>query len=66
VAPLPTILALRDAWVHVCSMNGHDVPTNIEAPVDKHFGIAATLYVPYIYPDNSHARFRRYLNYSWP
>jgi len=47
-------------------MNGHDVPTNIEAPVDKHFGIAATLYVPYIYPDNSHARFRRYLNYSWP
>jgi len=32
--PFPAILALRDAWIHVGSSNGHNISTDIEAPVD--------------------------------
>ena len=66
MAPLLVVLALQDAWVHVCAMNDCDVLPNIEASIDEHFGIAATLSVLYIYPDNSHVRFREYLDYPWP
>jgi len=66
MAPLPAVLALWDTWVHVCAMNGCDILSSIEASIDEHFGIAATLSIPYIYPDNSHVRFRRYLDYPWP
>ena len=34
VAPLPTVLALRDTWVRVGTLNGSDVASNIEASVD--------------------------------
>jgi len=57
VAPPPTILALGDFWVHVCSSNGNDVVVYVEAPVDKHFGIATTLYILYINLDDCYIRF---------
>ena len=34
MAPLPTVLALRDTWVRVGTSNGSDVASNIEALVD--------------------------------
>ena len=34
VAPLPTVLALRDTWVRVGTSNSNDVASNIEASVD--------------------------------
>jgi len=53
----PTILALGDSRIHVCSSNGSDVVTYVEAPVDEHFGIAATLYISYINLDDYHVGF---------
>ena len=52
MTPFPAILVLRNAWIHVGSLNGHDIPADIEAPVDKHFGLTATLDIPYVYPDD--------------
>jgi len=65
MAPLPAVLALQDVWVHVCAVNGCDVLPNTKVPIDEHFGIAATLSVLYIYPDDSHVKFRGYLDYPW-
>ena len=57
VALPPTILALRDFRVHVCSSNSSDVVTYVEASNDEHFGIAITLYILYINLDNCHVGF---------
>ena len=58
VPPL-TILALENVWVHVCSSNGSNVVAYVEASVDEHFDITATLYIPYINPNDCHVRFQR-------
>jgi len=52
VTPFPAILALRNTWIYVGSSNGRDISANIEAPVDKHFGLTAALDIPYVYPDD--------------
>jgi len=39
VTPFPTILALQDFWVHVCTMNCCDKASNIEVPIDNFLGI---------------------------
>ena len=52
ITPFPAILALRDIWIYVGSSNGHNISADIEASVDKHFGLTATLDIPYVYPDN--------------
>ena len=52
MTPFPAILALRDAWIHVGSLNGHDISADIEAPVDQHFGLTAALDISYVYPDD--------------
>ena len=46
VFPFPAVFALRNAGVHVGSLNGCDVVANIKAPIDKHFCIIAALDVP--------------------
>jgi len=30
VFPLPAIFVLRDTWIHICTMNGHNIASNIE------------------------------------
>ena len=64
MVPLPAVLTLWDAWIHVCAANSCDVLPNIETSIDEYFSIAATLSISYIYPDDSHVRFREYLDYS--
>ena len=46
----PAVLALGNSWVHVCSPDGSDILSYVEAPVDEHLGIGLTLDVPYIDP----------------
>ena len=46
-----TILVLEDSWIHVCSSNSSNVVAYVEVPVDEHFGIATTLYILYMNPD---------------
>ena len=56
VLPL-TILTLGDSRIHVCFSNDNDVVAYVEAPVNEHFGIVATLYILYINPDDCYVRF---------
>jgi len=58
----PIVLVLGDSRIHIGSLNGSDIIANIKVPINKHFSIASTLYIPYINPDNHHIRFQRNLN----
>jgi len=57
MAPFPAILALGNSMVHIGSLNGSNIPADIEASVDEHFGFAAALNILYVYPDDRHVRF---------
>jgi len=46
VSPFPAVFALRNARVHIGSLNGRDIVANIKAPIDKHFCIIAALDIP--------------------
>jgi len=56
MSPLPAILALRDARVHVGSSNSYNKPPYIETPVNKTFSLASALNIPDINPNNRHIR----------
>ena len=64
MSPFLAVFALGNFWVHVCSLDGSDVLSYVEAPVDEHLGIGPTLDVPYIDPYNRHVRFGRDLDNS--
>ena len=65
MALFPAILALEDTWVHISSLNGRNIPANIEASINEHFSFAAALNIPYVYPDDRHVRFGQNLDNSW-
>jgi len=46
MTPLPTILALGDARVHVGTPNYSSYISNIETPVDNFLGVVTILVVP--------------------
>ena len=50
----PTILALRNARVHVGTSYHSDYVSDVKSPVDYFLGIVAILVVPDIDPDNHH------------
>ena len=52
VAPLPTVLALRDTWVHVGTSNGSDVASNIEVSVDDVLSYRTALGIPDVHPNH--------------
>jgi len=52
VAPLPTVLALRDTWVCVGTSNSSDVVSNIEASVDDVLSYRTTLGIPDVHPNH--------------
>jgi len=54
MTPLPTILALRDTWVHVGSPHHHNDISYIEPSIDDFPGIGASLGVPYVNPNYRH------------
>lgn len=64
MAIFSAILALENSRVHIGSLNGHNVPADIEASVDKCFGFAAALNIPYVHPDDGHVQFGQNLNNS--
>ena len=35
MSPLPTVLTLRDTWVHVGTFNGSNEPFNVEVTIDN-------------------------------
>jgi len=48
---LPTILALRDAWVYVGSLHCRNDISYVEPSIDDFPGIGASLGVPYLNPN---------------
>ena len=52
------VFALRNTRVHVCTINGHNVYSNVEAPIDQTLSILPTLCIPNIHPDEGHIRLR--------
>ena len=52
VAPLPTVLALRDTWVCVGTSNGSDVASNIEASVDDVLSYRTAPGIPDVHPNH--------------
>ena len=57
VAPLPTVLALRDTWVCVGTSNGSNVASNIEVSVDDVLSYRTTLGIPDVHPNHHLVRF---------
>ena len=58
VAPLPTVLALRDTWVRVGTSNGSDVASNIEALVGDVLSYRTALEIPDVHPNHHLVGFR--------
>ena len=50
MSPLPTVLTLRNPWVHVCSVNGHNVSSNVESLIDDVLRTRTTLRILDVYP----------------
>ena len=62
VAPLPTVLALRDTWVCVGTSNSSNVASNIEVSVDDVLSYRTTLGIPDVHPNHRLVRFGGYLD----
>ena len=54
----PAILALRYAWVYICTSDGGNIASYIEASVNKTSHLASTLNIPDIHPNYSHVQLR--------
>ena len=52
MAPLPTVLALRDIWVRVSTSNSSNVVSNIEALVDDVLSYRTALGIPDVHPNH--------------
>ena len=52
VAPLPTVLALRDTWVCVGTLNGSNVASNNKASVDDILSYRTALEIPDVHPNH--------------
>jgi len=50
--PSLAILALRNARVHIGSLNSHNKLPYIETPINKTFSLTSTLNIPDVNPNN--------------
>jgi len=54
VAPFPTVVVLRDTWVHVSAFDSGNVATIIEWMIYETLSFRAILGVPDVKPNNGH------------
>lgn len=59
---LPTLLILRDIWVHVCYLNSYNKLTDVEVSVDETSNIWAILRIPDIEPYDGHVWLGKYFD----
>jgi len=64
VISLPTVLTLRNAWVHIGLTYHGDITSNIEMSVDNFLSIGPVLHVPDVDSYDSHVRLRQNLDDS--
>ena len=50
MSPLPTVLTLRNPWVHVGSVNSRNISSNIKSPIDDVLRTRTILRIPDVYP----------------
>ena len=62
MSPLPTVLILWYAWIHIYISNCCDVATNIESSVNDFLSIWSVLSIPNVYPNDGHVGLGRYLD----
>jgi len=62
---LPTILVLRDTWVHVGFPHYHNDIFYVEPSIDNFSGIGASLGVPYVNPNYHHVRLGGNFDNTW-
>ena len=65
MTPLPAVLALWYAWVHICTLNCCDETTNVEPSVNDFLSIGSVLCVPNVNLYDGHVGFEGYLNDVW-
>jgi len=54
MTPLPTVLTLRDTWVHVGTFDGSDESSYVETTIDNVLRRRTTLGIPDVHPDHHH------------
>ena len=54
ISPLPTVLTLRDTWVHVGTFNSSNEPSNVKATIDNVLRQRTTLGIPDVHLDHCH------------
>jgi len=60
--PLPTVLILWYAWIHIYALNCCNIATNVESLVNDFLSIQSILSIPNVYPNDSHVGLGRYLD----
>ena len=60
--PLPTVLALRNVWVHVIPTNGCNKSSNVKSTIDDVLHARTTLGIPDVHPDHCLIRFGQCFN----
>jgi len=58
VAPFPTVLALKNSWIHVSSIDSSDIASYVEVSVDDFFSVGPILSIPNVDPDYCHIQLR--------
>ena len=56
MTPFSAVFALGGTNIHVCIMNGQNIASNIEAPVNQILSFLYTLGIPNIYLNDSYIR----------
>ena len=64
VTPLPTILILRNTWVHVGPVYHGDITSNVEMSVDNFLSVGSILHIPDVNLYDSHVWLRWNLDNS--
>jgi len=54
MSPLPTVLALQNAWVHISTFDGSDEISDIEVTIYDVLCQRITLGIPDVQPDHRH------------
>ena len=62
MTPLPAVLALQYAWVHICIPNCCDKTTDVEPLVNNFLSIGSILCISNVNPYDGHVGFGEYLD----
>ena len=65
MSPLPTVLALRNVWIHVSPANSCNKLSNVKLLIDNVLCARTTLGIPNVHLDHCLVGFGQYFNNAW-